>query len=77
MQKQIESPIVQEHFPEPIENDNEEDKQTHKVEAIKSFALQQITLSSNIFKHCLNESHVYLILAILIPAAMASVLDIV
>lgn len=39
--------------------------------------MQQITLAPTMFKHCLTANHVFLILAILVPQAMASVADVI
>jgi len=69
MQKQLETPLVQEHF----NDDEEDDKSNHRLEAIKQFALQQITLAPTMFKHCLADTHIFLIMAILVPQAMQQV----
>jgi len=51
MKTQYEAPCVQEHF--APDGGNQDSKQEHRIEAIKSYSLSQVAQAPSIFRHCL------------------------
>ena len=58
MQSQFQSPLVNEHFGGEHEFDQQNEKEEHRIGAIKSFSLGQIAAAPSIFRHCLSASHI-------------------
>lgn len=67
MHGQIQTPGIQEHFGE----DNDSNKDEHRIEAIRSFSMGQIAAAPSIFRHCLKASHISQCLTSIIPIAFA------
>ena len=70
MRKQYETPVVQEHF--ATESSNQDNKNEHRTEAIRSYSLSQVAQAPSIFRHCLQSNHIKLCLQVLIPVAFAA-----
>ena len=67
MQTQFQSPTIVEHYGDEYAPEKEE----HRIEAIKSFSMAQISAAPSIFRHCLKSEHISQSLSFLIPVAFA------